>query len=295
MISNWSYSTETPNLGQIRQILELCDLEIWRMTLKNNRAPLLCYLKLYVSFHHVWIQTGVTVRKLLSWVLTSVALTFDLWHWPFAWTLLRSLVITPENFMMIQWWEHSEKGVTDRRTDRCTDGQTENTIHRAAWSQLKMHLNMSSEKWSPFCLGLNVLPMTITKFYDWHMLNQLFSNNLFTIQIQWNRSNLTHRGLLWLHMATNIMVMTDPVTACHLFATKSLFEAMQIYCQLAPRNQIPWNMNWNIEVSIQANLFDNDIFKISSILSRDLVNYMEELISGMGHCNMGNWSVENTF
>ena len=41
-----------------------CDLEIWRMTLKNNRAPLLCCLKLYASFHsHWWIQTKVTVRK----------------------------------------------------------------------------------------------------------------------------------------------------------------------------------------------------------------------------------------
>ena len=37
----------------------------------------------------------------------------DLWPWPFAWTLPWSLVITPENFMMIRWWEHSEKGVTD--------------------------------------------------------------------------------------------------------------------------------------------------------------------------------------
>ena len=41
---------ETPNLGQIRRLLEPCDLEIWRMTFKNNRAPLLCYLKLCVPF-----------------------------------------------------------------------------------------------------------------------------------------------------------------------------------------------------------------------------------------------------
>ena len=136
--SNLSYSPETPNLGQIRRFLEPCDLEIWRMTLKNNRAPLLSNIKLYASFHHhMSIQTGVTVRKRLSWVVTSVTLTFDLWPWPFAWTLLWSLVITPENFMMIRWWEHSQKGVTNRRTDRRTDGQTENTICRAAWSQLK--------------------------------------------------------------------------------------------------------------------------------------------------------------
>ena len=138
MNSNWSYSPETPNLVQIRRFLELCDLEIWRMTLKNNRAPLLSIIKLYASsHHHMWIQTGVTVRKRWSWVVTSLTLTFDLWPSPFAWTSLLSLVITPENFMMIGWWEHSQKGVTDRRTDRQTDGQTDWTIHRAAWSQLK--------------------------------------------------------------------------------------------------------------------------------------------------------------
>ena len=111
------------------------------MTLKNNRAPLLSNIKLYASFHHhMWIQTGVTVRKRLSWVLTSVTLTFDLWPWPCAWTLLSSLVITPENFMMIQWWEHSLwNGVTNRHTDGQTDRQTENTICRAAWSQLKTY------------------------------------------------------------------------------------------------------------------------------------------------------------
>ena len=47
----------------------LCDLQIWWMTIKNNRTPLLCYFKLCASFHsHLWIQTGVTVRKLPIWV-----------------------------------------------------------------------------------------------------------------------------------------------------------------------------------------------------------------------------------
>ena len=144
--SNWSYSPEKPNLGQIWRFLEPCDLDIWRMTLKNNRAPILSNIKLYASFHHhMSIQTWVTVRKRLSWVVTSVTFTFDLWPCPSTWTLLRSLVITPENFMIIRWWEHSQKGVTDgrtdgqtdRRTDRQTDRPTENTICRAAWSQLK--------------------------------------------------------------------------------------------------------------------------------------------------------------
>ena len=107
---------ETPNLGQIRRFLEPCDLEIWRMTLKNNRAPLLCCFQLCAWFHcHMWIQTGVRVRKRLSWVLTSVTLTFDLWPWPFAWTSLLTMVITPENFMMIRWWEHGEQELPWRK------------------------------------------------------------------------------------------------------------------------------------------------------------------------------------
>ena len=127
--------------------------QIWQMAFKNNRAHLPCYFKLCVSFHsHWWIETGVTAQKhpiwvkidnFLAvwpwnltgdlekhWVLTFVTLTFDFWPWPFAWTSLLSLVITLENFMMIQWWKHGKKGVTD--------GQTDWTIHRAAWSQLKI-------------------------------------------------------------------------------------------------------------------------------------------------------------
>ena len=86
-IGDWSYSLETPNLGRIRRFLEPCDLAIWWMTLKNNRAPLQCYFKLYASFRsHWWIQTGVTVRKRPSWVkiddfFSRVTLQFDVWPW----------------------------------------------------------------------------------------------------------------------------------------------------------------------------------------------------------------------
>ena len=87
MNSNWSCCPETPNLGQIRWFLEPCDLEIWRMTLKNNRAPLLCYFKLYAPFRsHGWIQAGVRVRKHPIWVniddfFSRVTLQYDVWPW----------------------------------------------------------------------------------------------------------------------------------------------------------------------------------------------------------------------
>ena len=57
------------------------------MTLKNNRAPLLCYFKLCASFRsHWWIQTGVTVRKRPIRVkfddfYSRVTLKFDGWPW----------------------------------------------------------------------------------------------------------------------------------------------------------------------------------------------------------------------
>ena len=56
-----AYSPEMPNLGQNRWCF-------WRMTLKNNRAPLLFYFKLCASFRNHWcIETWVTVRKRPIW------------------------------------------------------------------------------------------------------------------------------------------------------------------------------------------------------------------------------------
>ena len=64
-----AYSLETPNLGQNRWCFVPCDLQIWWMTMENNRASLLCCFKLCATFHsHWWIQTGVTVRKRPIWV-----------------------------------------------------------------------------------------------------------------------------------------------------------------------------------------------------------------------------------
>ena len=57
------------------------------MTLKNNRAPVLYYLKLCASLQsHRWIQTGVTVRKCSILIkigdfLFRVTSKFDRWPW----------------------------------------------------------------------------------------------------------------------------------------------------------------------------------------------------------------------
>ena len=101
MNSNWSYSPETPNLGQIGRFLEPCDLEIWRMTLQNNRAPLLCYVKLCASFQiHWWIQTGFTVQNRsipveIGDMLSRV--TFNFFGWP--WKTLGVLFYATSSFV----------------------------------------------------------------------------------------------------------------------------------------------------------------------------------------------------
>ena len=75
-----AYSPEMPNLGQNRWCFVPCDLEIWWMTLENNRASLLCCFKLCATFHsHWWIQTGVTVRKRPIWVNSTIFRA--VWPW----------------------------------------------------------------------------------------------------------------------------------------------------------------------------------------------------------------------
>ena len=100
-----------------------CDLAIWWMTLKNHRTPLLSNIKFCASFHHhVWIQTGVTARNRLSWVLTYVTLTFDLWPWPL------------HGHHFSQWWQlleiscwYGDRNIVKRvsQTDGRTDGRSE--------------------------------------------------------------------------------------------------------------------------------------------------------------------------
>ena len=80
-------SLKTLNSGQNWLFIVPCDLQIWWVTLKNNRVPLPCCFKLYTSSHnHRWIQTKVTVRKRSSRVkiddfLSRMTLKFDEWPW----------------------------------------------------------------------------------------------------------------------------------------------------------------------------------------------------------------------
>ena len=76
------------NLTQIGfKFFSPCEREIWCMTSKNYRAPLLHYIKLCASSQTSrWIQTGVTVQKRSIRVkignfLSRMTLKFDGWPW----------------------------------------------------------------------------------------------------------------------------------------------------------------------------------------------------------------------
>ena len=66
-----------------------CHVWPWNLTddLEKNWTPLLCYFKIWASFHsHLWNQTGVTVRKIPTWVkidhfFSPVTLKFDRGPW----------------------------------------------------------------------------------------------------------------------------------------------------------------------------------------------------------------------
>ena len=119
MNSNYSYSPETLISGQNQWFFVPCDLEIWRMILKKNTTPLLCYFKLCASFrNHWWIQAGVTVRKHPIWVkvddfFSRVTLKFHGWPWKIIGHLsLKCCFKLCASFQFHQW---IQTGVTARR------------------------------------------------------------------------------------------------------------------------------------------------------------------------------------
>ena len=64
------------------------DFEIWWMTLKNNRATFLCYIKLCVSFSKPWVNSNwryspetLNSSQNRHFFLSRVTLKFDRWPW----------------------------------------------------------------------------------------------------------------------------------------------------------------------------------------------------------------------
>ena len=149
----WILKSETPC-----RFFYLCDLEIGWMTLKNNRAPVLCLSKFYVSFHgHHWFNLELLSGNAQIWAIFFYHCDLGLWPCPFVWTLL-SIVITPENFMMIQCqmdgWRRTDGW---RWTDRLMemDGWTGVFIELLVGA--KLYFQTLSANLQPFGSGLSTL------------------------------------------------------------------------------------------------------------------------------------------
>ena len=77
----WVTAWKRSSRVKIGDFFVLRDRENWRMTLKNNRAPLLCCFNIHASFHSQWwIQTWVTVRKFQFWWKSTIFLAVWLWN-----------------------------------------------------------------------------------------------------------------------------------------------------------------------------------------------------------------------
>ena len=134
-----SYPSVNSNLSCIRKLSIQVKIDnfLSRVTCEFDGWPWKTIGRLFFatsSFVHHFVAIGEFKLELQSRNAQSgsnLMIFLSPWPWPLTsdldllhghhfgpWTSLWSLVITPENFMMIRWWEHCQKGVTDRQTDR---------------------------------------------------------------------------------------------------------------------------------------------------------------------------------
>ena len=112
-----------------RQFIGPYEIEIWRITSKNNRVPLWCHFKLCAScLRHLWIKTGVTVWKCRNrGKVCFNPCDLVLWLWPVTSTLsidiICSMIITFGILMMRTLQGHWKRNVTDGRTEVLTQIQ----------------------------------------------------------------------------------------------------------------------------------------------------------------------------
>ena len=167
------------------------------MTLKLDRWPWksignFFYATLSFGHHfitHLCIQTVVTVWKCqigAKFVLPSVTLTFDLWPWFFAWTSLLSTVITPENFMMIQWLDEKVWQI-DGRPDRDRQDRSESCLVTAKnlcayWSTTGMLIYLSK-----------------TSVHGNNSQESLSKYHLSCLNVRWSLTNSLRPGDRYMH------------------------------------------------------------------------------------------------
>ena len=126
------------------------------------------------SYSPETVKLGRDLCDLDLWPLTltfCMDITFD--HGNNSWKF-------HDDTMMGTWWKRC-----DRQTDRRTDGRTENTICRAAWSQLKIRVTLTHWDWN------KMVAISQTIFSDPFSWMKSF---VFWLKFHWNlfrRTQLT--------------------------------------------------------------------------------------------------------
>ena len=77
--SNWNYSTEMLNSGQ-NWLFVLCDLEIWRMTLKINRTPTSIFEHHFKEFKLEWRSGNAQFVSKSAIFLAAWPRIFEIWR-----------------------------------------------------------------------------------------------------------------------------------------------------------------------------------------------------------------------
>ena len=99
---------------------------------------------IYCLVRYITVYNCITIitNKSEVWDKTYMNATMSQIVWSF---------YSPENFVVIRWQDHSERGVTDRQTDWQTDRQTERGVPRAAWSHLKLYRGVNNSQKMLMC------------------------------------------------------------------------------------------------------------------------------------------------
>ena len=166
-------------------------LDIWWVTSKNNRTPLLYYFKLCASFQiHQWIQTGVKVRKpsvrvKIGKFLSRVTLKFDGWPWETIGHLFYAIssfvhFVAFGEFKLELQSGNVQFGSNSTIFFSCVTLELDRWLWKpighlfyAAWSQLKMRVQMSA-KHRLFCPHPNMWIQRLGRIITAIRLNAAF-------------------------------------------------------------------------------------------------------------------------
>ena len=135
-----------------------------------------------------------------TFVLNRVTWTFDLWPCAFACTSFLSMVIIPENFTTIQWWEYCEKGMMGGRTDAfcCLVPAKKYDICTIIYFK-KMGISIL-----PFFHWLSVVAQYVQPWFDKYTDRFGFTNLIIlwcqVMCLWWQDSK--HGCTIWIHLTT---------------------------------------------------------------------------------------------